>query len=47
MKPMIDLDVEDSDKHIQMWKIKRMIKNLDNCTGNGSSMVSLIIPPKE
>jgi peptide chain release factor subunit 1 len=47
MKPMIETEVEDDDKHIQMWKIKRLIKNLDNQQGNGSSMVSLIIPPKE
>ncbi len=47
MKPLIDVNVEDEDKHIQMWKIKRLIRNLDECTGNGSSMVSLIIPPKD
>lgn len=30
-----------------MWKIKRLIKNLDNTRGNGTSFVSLYIPPKE
>ena len=30
-----------------MWKIKRLIKTLDNSKGNGTSMVSLVIPPKE
>lgn len=34
-------------KHIEMWKVKRLIKQLDNCKGNGTSMVSLIIPPKD
>ncbi|CDW89307.1 eukaryotic release factor 1 [Stylonychia lemnae] len=34
-------------KHIEMWKIKRLINKLENCKGNGTSMVSLIIPPKE
>lgn len=34
-------------KHIEMWKIKRLINKLDNCKGNGTSMVSLIIPPRD
>ena len=34
-------------KHIEMWKIKRLIKTLDLSKGNGTSMVSLVIPPKE
>ena len=34
-------------KHIEMWKIKRLIKTLDASKGNGTSMVSLVIPPKE
>lgn len=34
-------------KHIEMWKIKRLINKLENCKGNGTSMVSLIIPPKD
>ena len=35
------------DKHIEMWKVKRIIKKLDNSKGNGTSMVTLVIPPKE
>jgi len=35
------------DKHIEMYKIKRLIKALDYSRGNGTSMVSLVIPPKE
>ena len=34
-------------KHIEMWKVKRLIKTLDLSKGNGTSMVSLVIPPKE
>lgn len=34
-------------KHIEMWKVKRLIRQLDNCKGNGTSMVSLIVPPKD
>ena len=34
-------------KHIEMWKMKRIMKRLDESKGNGTSMVSLVIPPKE
>ena len=30
-----------------MYKIKRLIKSLDAAKGNGTSMVTLVIPPKE
>merc|ERR1712127_1115584 len=32
---------------IEKWKIKKLIKNLDAARGNGTSMISLIIPPKD
>ena len=31
--------------HIELWKIKKMVKMLSDAKGNGTSMVSLIIPP--
>ncbi|KAL4859576.1 Eukaryotic peptide chain release factor subunit 1-3 [Chlorella vulgaris] len=34
------------DQEIQVWKIKRLIKALDNARGNGTSMISLVMPPK-
>ena len=34
-------------KHIEMWKIKRIIRKLDSGKGNGTSMVTMVIPPKE
>lgn len=34
-------------KHIEMWKIKRIIKKLDTSKGNGTSMISLVIPPND
>ncbi len=43
---MLDPSLADN-SHIEMWKIKRLIKNLDNCKGNGTSMISLSIPPKD
>merc|ERR1739845_275726 len=30
-----------------MWKIKQLIKRLQDARGNGTSMISLIIPPKD
>eukprot|EP00916_Digyalum_oweni_P013917 GHVL01022753.1.p1 GENE.GHVL01022753.1~~GHVL01022753.1.p1 ORF type:complete len:438 (-),score=64.68 GHVL01022753.1:1952-3265(-) len=38
---------EDHDKSIEQWKIKRLIKSLDCARGNGTSMISLIIPAKD
>ena len=35
------------DRHIEVWKIKKLIQKLDTCKGNGTSFVSLYIPPKE
>ena len=32
---------------ISRWKIKKLIKNLQEAKGNGTSMISLIIPPKD
>lgn len=34
-------------KHIEMWKIKRLINKLETTKGNGTSMVTLVIPPKD
>ncbi len=38
---------EGENRNIEIWKIKRLIQKLDNCKGNGTSFVSLYIPPKE
>jgi peptide chain release factor subunit 1 len=35
------------DKNIEQWKIKKVIKSLEAARGNGTSMISLIIPPKD
>ncbi|XP_067928456.1 eukaryotic peptide chain release factor subunit 1 [Watersipora subatra] len=36
-----------ADKNVEMWKIKKLIKSLEAARGNGTSMISLIIPPKD
>ncbi|EJU05842.1 peptide chain release factor eRF/aRF subunit 1 [Dacryopinax primogenitus] len=36
-----------AEQNIQVWKIKKLIKSLDSARGAGTSMISLIIPPKD
>uniref|UniRef100_A0A7S2R3V5 Eukaryotic peptide chain release factor subunit 1 n=1 Tax=Eucampia antarctica TaxID=49252 RepID=A0A7S2R3V5_9STRA len=36
---------DEIDKEIEMFKVKKLIKNLQAARGNGTSMISLIIPP--
>jgi len=33
------------DQQIEMFKVKKLIKNLEAARGNGTSMISLIVPP--
>jgi peptide chain release factor subunit 1 len=40
-------DIAAREAAIEQWKIKKLIKNLDAARGNGTSMISLIIPPKD
>ncbi|KAI8869051.1 putative eukaryotic petide chain release factor subunit 1 [Ramicandelaber brevisporus] len=37
----------DVDQNIQIWKIKKLIKGLEAARGNGTSMITLIIPPRD
>ncbi|CAH01552.1 translation termination factor eRF1 [Kluyveromyces lactis] len=36
----------DAEKNIEIWKVKKLIKSLEKARGNGTSMISLVIPPK-
>ncbi|ODV89615.1 hypothetical protein CANCADRAFT_141255 [Tortispora caseinolytica NRRL Y-17796] len=36
----------EAEKNIEIWKIKKLIKSLEAARGNGTSMISLILPPK-
>ncbi|KAH7914055.1 peptide chain release factor eRF1/aRF1 [Hygrophoropsis aurantiaca] len=36
-----------AEQNIQMWKVKKLIKSLDSARGAGTSMISLIVPPKD
>ncbi|KAK2171012.1 hypothetical protein NP493_1114g00019 [Ridgeia piscesae] len=45
---MSSADGESSaDRNVEIWKIKKLIKSLEAARGNGTSMISLIIPPKD
>lgn len=44
---MADQSQESSDKNVEIWKIKKLIKSLEAARGNGTSMISLIIPPRD
>jgi peptide chain release factor subunit 1 len=36
---------DELDHQIEMFKVKKLIKNLEAARGNGTSMISLIVPP--
>ena len=44
---MAEQPQESSDKNVEIWKIKKLIKSLEAARGNGTSMISLIIPPRD
>ncbi|CAO3621713.1 unnamed protein product [Mucor fragilis] len=35
-----------ADQNIEIWKMKKLVQNLDAARGNGTSMISLIVPPR-
>ncbi|KAG7194883.1 Polypeptide release factor (eRF1) in translation termination [Scheffersomyces spartinae] len=35
----------DAEKNIEIWKVKKLIKGLEQARGNGTSMISLVMPP--
>ncbi|KAI8379267.1 eukaryotic peptide chain release factor subunit 1 [Radiomyces spectabilis] len=37
---------QNTDQNVEIWKMKKLIKNLEAARGNGTSMISLILPPK-
>lgn len=40
-------DGHETDRNIEIWKIKKLIKALEAARGNGTSMISLIMPPRD
>ena len=45
MAAFLENDAEIAAHNIEVWKIKKMIKGLQAARGNGTSMISIIIPP--
>uniref|UniRef100_A0A182SG14 Eukaryotic peptide chain release factor subunit 1 n=1 Tax=Anopheles maculatus TaxID=74869 RepID=A0A182SG14_9DIPT len=43
----MSFDETSADRNVEIWKIKKLIKSLEMARGNGTSMISLIIPPKD
>jgi peptide chain release factor subunit 1 len=41
------LTADNVDSNVELWKIKRLIKSLESSKGNGTSMISVYIPPKK
>ncbi|KAL3240282.1 translation termination factor eRF1 RNJ42_03500 [Nakaseomyces bracarensis] len=39
------MDTE-AEKNIEIWKVKKLVRSLEQARGNGTSMISLVIPPK-
>lgn len=37
----------EAEKNLEIWKVKKLIKRLEAARGNGTSMISLIIPPRD
>lgn len=46
-KKKIPVEKSEADKAVEQWKIKKLIRTLEAARGNGTSMISLIIPPKD
>ncbi|KAL5730637.1 Ethylene-responsive transcription factor 13 [Ranunculus cassubicifolius] len=38
---------QEADRNIELWKMKKLIKELESSRGNGTSMISLLIPPRD
>ena len=38
---------DSTDQNVEQWKVKKLMKQLTEARGNGTSMISLIIPPKD
>lgn len=41
------MEETNADRNVEIWKIKKLIKSLEAARGNGTSMISLIVPPKD
>jgi len=42
-----DAEVDEEELAIRQWRVKKLIESLEKARGNGTSMISLVIPPKD
>ncbi|KAJ1951680.1 translation termination factor eRF1 [Linderina pennispora] len=40
------MSANEVDQQVELWKMKKLIKSLEAARGNGTSMISLVLPPK-
>lgn len=43
----MDENATAADRNVEIWRVKRLIKKLTTARGNGTSMISLVMPPKD
>jgi len=41
------MEAENMEKEVEKWKVKKLIKNLQSARGNGTSMITLMLTPKD
>lgn len=46
-KERAKIEGEAMEKEVEKWKIKKLIKNLQSARGNGTSMITLMLTPKD
>jgi len=39
--------IDEAEQAVEQWKVKKLITTLEAARGNGTSMISLIVPPKD
>lgn len=43
----MDENATSADRNVEIWRVKRLIRKLTTARGNGTSMISLVMPPKD
>lgn len=43
----MDGEPTQADRNVEIWRVKRLIRKLTTARGNGTSMISLVMPPKD
>mmetsp|Transcript_24405 Transcript_24405/g.44118 ORF Transcript_24405/g.44118 Transcript_24405/m.44118 type:complete len:455 (-) Transcript_24405:1287-2651(-) len=46
-KEKAKMEAENMEKEVEKWKVKKLIKNLQSARGNGTSMITLMLTPKD